>query len=158
MTLAVVALGSNLPPRRSTLQRALADLGRIPETRLVRASRFRETAPVDAPPGSHDFVNGACLLDTACSAQQLLKELLAIEVRHGRVRTEPNGPRTLDLDLIVHGDVILDAPGITVPHPRAHERPFVLEPAAEVGPDLRHPLLNATLHELYQRLTVQQPV
>ncbi len=158
MTLAVVAMGSNLPPRRSTLQRALAAMGSIPETRLIRASRFRETAPVDAPPGSPKFLNGACLLETTCSAQQLLQELLAIEVRHGRVRSAPNGPRTLDLDLIVHGDAVINAPGITVPHARAHERPFVLEPAAEVAPDLRHPLLNATLHELYQRLTVQQPV
>jgi len=157
MTLAVVAMGSNLPPRRSTLQRALADLGRIPGTRLVRASRFRETAPIDAPAGSHDFLNGACLLETTCTAQQLLQELLAIETRHGRVRGAANGPRTLDLDLIVHGDVVLDEPGITVPHPRAHERPFVLEPAAEVAPDMRHPLLKATLNDLHQRLAVQQP-
>jgi 2-amino-4-hydroxy-6-hydroxymethyldihydropteridine diphosphokinase len=157
MTLAVVALGSNLAPRREHLRSALTDLGRIPGARLVRASRWRETEPVDAPEQSPAFINGACLLKTSLNPRELLDELLAIETRHGRVRGGRNVPRSLDLDLVLFGDRIIDEPGLAVPHPRAHERLFVLEPAAEVGPDLRHPVIGATLAELCDRLTQRTP-
>lgn len=155
MTLALVALGSNLAPRQATLRRALTDLGRIPATRLVRASRFRETVPVDAPEASPQFLNGACLLDTTATPRQLLEALQAIEARHGRVRELRHGPRTLDLDLILYGTRVVNEAGLVIPHPRAHERAFVLEPAADVCPELRHPLLDATWGELFERSTEQ---
>ena len=82
-----------------------------------------------------DFVNACALVETSLAPRALLDELLAIEQRHGRVRTIPNGPRTLDLDLILYGDRHIDEPGLTVPHPRAHERDFVLKPLLEVWPD-----------------------
>ncbi|MFT7462415.1 MAG: 2-amino-4-hydroxy-6-hydroxymethyldihydropteridine diphosphokinase [Pseudohongiellaceae bacterium] len=152
MTLAVVAMGSNLSPRRETLRQALTDLARLADTRLLRASRHRETTPVDAPAGSPHFYNGACLLETTSPPLQLLEALLAIEVRHGRIREAANAPRSLDLDLILYGEEILSLPGLDLPHPRAHLRSFVLEPCAEVAPDMVHPLLGASLSELFDRL------
>lgn len=150
----VVALGSNVPPRRRALDAAVARLARLPGTRLVATSRWRPSAPVDPPPGvpSGEFLNGACLLHTTLAPRALLDALLAIEAELGRVRRVRNGPRTIDLDLVVYGDLVLDEPGLTIPHPRAHERAFVLEPAADVAPGMRHPLAGLTLAALRDRL------
>ncbi len=151
MTRALVALGSNVPPRRATLRAALADLGRLPGTALLAASTLRETEPEDCPPGSGPFLNGACLLETSLAPRDLLAALLEIEARHGRdriARPERHAPRTLDLDLLLHGDAVLREPGLRLPHPHAHERLFVLEPAAEIAPGMRHPLLGSTLAAL----------
>jgi 2-amino-4-hydroxy-6-hydroxymethyldihydropteridine diphosphokinase len=151
VTRAVVALGSNLRPRRATLLAAVDELGALPGTRVLAVSGLCETAPVDCAGDAPAFVNGACLLETALGPRALLDALLAIERRHGRVRGEDvprHAPRTLDLDLILHGESVVDEPGLTLPHPRAHERLFVLEPAAEVAPALVHPVLGATLAQL----------
>jgi 2-amino-4-hydroxy-6-hydroxymethyldihydropteridine diphosphokinase len=152
MTSAIVAIGSNIPPRRQALRDAIAQLGRLPQTRLLATSALRETDPVDCPPGSGAFVNGACLLETDLDARALLRALLDIELAVGRQRSVPGAPRTLDLDLILHGDTVLDEPDLIVPHPRAHQRMFVLEAAADVAPDLRHPLLERSLAELRDEL------
>jgi len=159
MTRAVVALGSNVPPRRAALREAVARLARLPDTRLLATSDWHRSEPVDPPPGvaSGEFLNGACLLETALSPRAFVDALLAIEAALGRVRTVRNAPRTIDLDLVVHGDAVVDEPGLTVPHPRAHERPFVLEPAAQVAPDLRHPVLGRTLAELRDALRARGP-
>ena len=152
MTIALVALGSNLEPRRRHLLGAVAELARLPGTAVLATSTLVETPPVGCPDGSPDFLNGACLLETGLSPQALLASLKAIEAGHGRSPDAArNAPRTLDLDLVLFGSAVLGDPGLTLPHPRAHERLFVLEPAAEIAPELRHPRLGATLAQLRDR-------
>ena len=140
MTLAYVALGSNLGDREATLRGALDALAAEPGIEVVAVSRFVDTEPVgyvDQP----RFLNGAAALETGLPAQELLGLLLAVERRFGRRRDDVplQGPRTLDLDLLLYGDAEIDAPGIRVPHPRMHERRFVLEPLAELDPALEVP-------------------
>jgi 2-amino-4-hydroxy-6-hydroxymethyldihydropteridine diphosphokinase len=135
-----VGIGSNLGDRRATLERAVSDLRSLPETRVVGVSTFRETDPVgivDQP----RFLNGAVELETGLSAPALLDELLAVELALGRDRegVPPGGPRTIDLDLLLYDDEEIDRPGLQVPHPRLHERAFVLEPLAELDPALEVP-------------------
>ena len=134
MTRAAVALGSNLEDPDVQVQRGFEELAALPQTRLVARSRLFRTAPVgyvDQP----DFVNACAVIETDLAPHALLDALLSIEKRHGRVRTIPNGPRTLDLDLILYGDQVIDEPGLKVPHPRAHERMFVLNPLFDAWPD-----------------------
>jgi 2-amino-4-hydroxy-6-hydroxymethyldihydropteridine diphosphokinase len=157
VTPAIVALGSNIAPRRDTILSGVAALAHLPDTRLLATSALRETDPVDTPAGSGPFVNGACLLETTLAPRALLEGLLAIEQAHGRVRGERNGPRTLDLDLIVHGANVVDEPDLTLPHPRAHDRLFVMEPAADLAPDLVHPVLGRSLSELRDALRAATP-
>jgi 2-amino-4-hydroxy-6-hydroxymethyldihydropteridine diphosphokinase len=152
VTRALVALGSNLGARESHLSGAIAGLSALPLTRLVAVSNVRETAPVDGPPGSGAFLNAVALLDTQLSPRALLAELQELEARAGRLRGERNAPRTLDLDLLLHGAAVVDEPGLQLPHPRLHLRAFVLEPACDVAPGLRHPLLGRTLRELRDAL------
>ena len=152
MTAALVALGSNIEPREAHLAAAVEELGRIARTRVVAESELHATAPVDCPPGSGPFLNAAVLLETELAPRALLAALLDIEARHGRHRGAPHAPRTLDLDLLLHGTARVDEPGLVLPHPRMHLRAFVLEPAAEVAPALRHPVLGRTLAELRDAL------
>ena len=134
MTRAAVALGSNLENPEAQVERGFEELAALPKTRWVAKSRLFRTAPVgyvDQP----DFVNACAVIDTDLTPRELLDALLAIEQRHGRVRTIRNGPRTLDLDIVLYGDRVIDEPGLTVPHPRAHERMFVLNPLFDAWPD-----------------------
>ena len=131
---AVVALGSNLDDPESHVRRAFGDIAQLPETWVAARSALYRTAPVgyaDQPP----FVNACARIETRLSPRALLEMLLALERRHGRVREVPNGPRTLDLDIVLYGGAILDEPGLCVPHPRAHERAFVLAPLLDVWPE-----------------------
>jgi 2-amino-4-hydroxy-6-hydroxymethyldihydropteridine diphosphokinase len=129
-----VGLGANLGDPRATLAAALDALGRVPGTRRVAVSSWWRSAPVEAQ--GPDFVNAVAALDTTLSAHDLLAALQAIEARYGRERPYPNAPRTLDLDLLLYGDTVLHTPDLTLPHPRLHLRAFVLEPLAELAPDL----------------------
>jgi len=138
MTVATVGLGANLGDPRRQLQAALEQLARLPDTRLLRASGFYRSAPVDAA-DQPDYVNAVAQLDTALSPEALLGWLQAIEQQHGRERPFRSAPRTLDLDLLLYGDTRIDGPGLTVPHPRMHERAFVLRPLAEIAPDATVP-------------------
>lgn len=149
--LAAIALGSNLGDRQSIIERALADLVRLGE--VVCSSPAIETEPV-GPPGQGPYLNAACLLRTERTPRDLLDALLAIELAHGRDRSGGQrwGPRTLDLDLLLFGSRVIDEPGLTVPHPRLHERLFVLEPLAQIAPDLVVPTLCATVACLLERL------
>ena len=145
-----VALGSNLGDRCAHLVAALDALGGTPECRIVARSRVYETAPVGPPQG--DYLNAAIAVDTRLTARALLERLQAIEQERGRERSVPLGPRTLDLDLLLYGDAVIDEPGLQVPHPRMHERAFVLEPLAEVAAELHHPILGRSIRELAERV------
>jgi 2-amino-4-hydroxy-6-hydroxymethyldihydropteridine diphosphokinase len=134
MTRSYIGIGANLGEREATLRSAVAALAATPGVELVAVSSFRETDPVGSITDQPRFLNGAVAVETSLGARELLELLLRIEADHGRTREGPQGgPRTLDLDLLVHGDERLDEPGLTVPHPRLHERDFVLEPLAELG-------------------------
>ena len=131
---AAVALGSNLDDPERHVTRAFDELAALPGTKVIARSKLYRTKAVgylDQP----DFVNAVALLETALAPRALLDELLAIEQRHGRKRERVNGPRTLDLDIVLYGDQVIDEPGLTVPHPRAKERPFVLQPLRDVWPE-----------------------
>ncbi len=139
MTLAAIGLGANLGDAAGTIRRAidaLADLSSAP-VRASRLYRSRAWGRTDQP----DFINAVVLIETPLSARTLLDHLLAIEREFGRVRVDGErwGPRTLDLDLLLHGDATVDEPGLRVPHPHLHERAFVLLPLAEIAPDVRIP-------------------
>lgn len=132
---AFVALGSNLDDPVAQVGAGARDLARLPDTRLVRCSSLYRTAPVgvaDQP----DFINAVCEIDTELPAPDLMQSLLDIEHAHGRVRDIPGGPRTLDLDLLLYGELACHDPGLTLPHPRLHERAFVLYPLHEIAPAL----------------------
>jgi 2-amino-4-hydroxy-6-hydroxymethyldihydropteridine diphosphokinase len=136
---AYVGLGANLGDRERTLRAAVDALEEEPGIEVVAVSTLRETEPVGV--GAQPcFLNGVAELATALPADELLERLLAVEQRFGRVRRPgEHGPRTLDLDLLLYGDEVIDEPGLTVPHPRLHERRFVLEPLAELAPGLAVP-------------------
>ena len=137
MVRAFVGLGSNLGERRETLLAAIGRMRGLSEVEVKGVSSFRDTEPVDYLDQPR-FLNGAAEVETSLGARDLLGRLLEIERRLGRERGEgPRfGPRTIDLDLLLYGDEELDEPGLVVPHPRLHERAFVLEPLAELRPDL----------------------
>jgi len=153
VTAALVALGGNLEPRRTHLLAAVAELGALPGTRVLAVSTLRETAPEGCPPGSGPFLNGAVLLETDLPPRTLLEALLAIEERHGRRRLARNAPRTLDLDLLLHGETRLDTPGLVLPHPRLHQRAFVLVPLVELNPELWIPGLGRLAELRCERTT-----
>jgi len=142
VTRAYVGLGANLGPREVTLLRAVDLLAAVDGVEVVAVSQLRETDPVgivDQPP----FLNGAVAIDTSLAPRALLDVLLETERALGRVRAERWGPRTIDLDLLVYGDQIVDEPGLRVPHPRLAERRFALEPLADLDPALEIPGLGS---------------
>jgi 2-amino-4-hydroxy-6-hydroxymethyldihydropteridine diphosphokinase len=130
LTRAYVGVGANLGDRERTIRAAIAALPGV-----VAVSSLRETEPVGVT-GQPPFLNGAVALDTAMTARELLDALLAVEQALGRVRREQWGPRTIDLDLLLYGDEVVDESGLTVPHPRLDERRFALEPLLELDPEL----------------------
>ncbi|QLQ24402.1 MAG: 2-amino-4-hydroxy-6-hydroxymethyldihydropteridine diphosphokinase [Dechloromonas sp.] len=138
MNTAYVALGANIGDPAATVLAAFAALADLPQSRVLRTSSLYRTVPLGLR-NQPDFINAAAALETALGADALLDALLAIETRFGRHRRGRNGPRTLDLDLLLHNDSQIDQPRLTVPHPRLHLRAFVLCPLAEIAPDLTIP-------------------
>ena len=140
MTLAAIGLGANLGDAAATLREAIAELARLPRTELLRASRLYRT-PAWGVTEQPDFINAVALVETTLSPRDLLDALLAIERSFGRTRLDGErwGPRTLDLDLLLHGDAMIDEPGLRVPHPHLHERAFALLPLAEIAPEVEIP-------------------
>jgi|SRR5271155_259235 len=151
---AYIALGSNLGDREANLTGALDAIGRLPQTRITRFSRFYNTKPVGGPQNQGDYLNAAAELQTDLSPGDLLTQLLAIEKQFGRDRTreERFGPRTLDLDILLYDQLVLHLDHLTIPHARMHERNFVLTPLNEIAPGVMHPVFRCTATELLSRL------
>ncbi len=149
MKTAYLSLGSNLGDRAASIERALELLGG-----LVRRSAFYETEPRDlkAQPW---FLNIAAEIETALFPRQLLARIARIEKDLGRRRDLDKGPRTIDIDILLFGRFVVDTPDLVIPHPRMHERRFVLEPLAELAPDLRHPVFKKTVREMLAKVKDQ---
>lgn len=148
-----IALGSNLGDRAASLNAALKQIAELPGTAAAAVSPFFPTPPV-GPGNQGEYLNAAAELRTALNPAELLAGLLAIERSRGRDRANEQrwGPRTLDLDVLLFDELVLDAPGLTIPHPRMHERMFVLEPLNAIAPGATHPALNSTISQLLARL------
>ncbi|GHG04170.1 2-amino-4-hydroxy-6-hydroxymethyldihydropteridine diphosphokinase [Deinococcus piscis] len=143
MTLAYIALGANLGKPLLALRAAVAGLADLGE--VCRVSRLYRTAPVGGPPGQPDYLNAVAVLNTTLSPLALLDSLQALEAQAGRTRTVRWEARTLDLDLLLYGQEVLASDRLTVPHPLAWERGFVLAPLADVAPELTHPVTGETV-------------
>ena len=152
-TPAAIALGGNLGNSEQILSAAIEVIDSAAHTVVIARSHFYKTAAVGPP--QPDYLNACITISTRLSPRALLHQLLAIESQFGRVRKEKWGPRSLDLDLLLYGDRIIEAPLLSVPHPRLHERPFVLVPLMDVAAQWRHPILNKTVEQLFAQLAQQ---
>ena len=149
---AYLGLGANLGDPAATLAAARDALARLPRSRLLACSALYRTAPVGGPPGQPDYLNAVVALATHLPPAALLAHCLALEERFGRLRSEPWGPRTLDIDLLLYDDLALDSPDLVLPHPRLHLRRFVLEPLCDLAPQLILPGTGAPLSRLLKAL------
>lgn len=152
MALGLIALGSNLGDRAEQLRRAVAALANLPQGRLAARSDWHETAPVGGPGEQGPFLNGAALVETSLTAAALHGHLRRIETALGRTRGERWAARSVDLDLLLYGDAVIESAELEAPHPRMAQRRFVLEPAAEIAPWMVHPESGWTLAALLRHL------
>lgn len=145
---AAIALGSNLGDSLGTLKGALETLDRLPDIKVKTHSSWYETAPIGPP--QPNYLNGCAILEVQLSPEVLLKTLLAVEQQFNRVRQQHWGPRTLDLDILLFEDLILDTPNLKIPHPRMTERAFVLVPLAEIAPEWIEPVSGKAISQLVE--------
>lgn len=150
---AFIALGSNMGDRRATLRAALDAIDRLDGSSIERISSIIETPPMGQP-GQEPYLNAAACLRTELSPRALLDHFLKIEAAHGRTRSEQTrwGARQLDIDLLLYDEQVIDEPGLTVPHPYMHERLFVLEPLAEIAPQIVHPVSGRSIVDLLDQV------
>lgn len=151
--LVYLSLGSNLGDRENHLRDAIARLEQ--EGRIVAVSSFYETEPVEFA-NQPWFLNCAVALETTETPRQLMDSVLSIELEMGRRRLQKKGPRTIDIDILLFGDVVVDTPELTIPHPGMHQRRFVLEPLAQIAPEARHPGTKRTIRQLLESLPAGQ--
>ena len=150
-----LSLGSNVGDRKANLDSAIEKLGRV--GKVVAVSAYYETEPVEVRQQPW-FLNCAVRLETELMPRQLLGRVLDLEQEMGRKRVQPKGPRVIDIDILLFGNSIVEMKGLTIPHPALHERRFVLEPLAEIAPDVRHPVTKRSVRELRDALPPGQTV
>jgi len=151
--IAYIAVGANLGDREASIRNAVQQLNLLPQTRVLRQSTLLPFPAVGGPANSPDFLNGVIEIETTLDAHDLLHRLLEIERSMGRTRREKWEPRVIDLDIILYGDQINSDDDLVIPHPLMHTRRFVLEPLAEIAPNLRHSKLGETIPALLNRLS-----
>jgi len=149
---AYVALGSNLGDREANIRSAVMLLDKLEDVAVKRISTLFENPAVGGPAGAPDFLNASCAIETTLTARELLHRMLGVERSMGRQRREKWAPREIDLDLLLYGDVVINEPGLVVPHPLMHQRIFVLKPLAEIAPRAIHPILKINIGDLLENL------
>lgn len=150
-----LSLGSNIGDRGANLREALARLRKIFKVRAV--SSIYETAPIEFT-AQPDFYNLVVSIETEKTAEEVLQEILRAEQAMGRVRLQDKGPRTIDIDILLFGDQVVDSEHLTVPHPAMHQRLFVLAPLAEIAPEVKHPILHKSARQLLEGFTGNQGI
>jgi 2-amino-4-hydroxy-6-hydroxymethyldihydropteridine diphosphokinase len=154
---AFVGLGSNLGEREALIGQALDELAALPDTTLIRVSSLYDTEPVGVIEQPR-FLNAVAMLDTELTARQLLWNLQRIEARLGRTRSQRWGPRTMDLDLLLYGDLVIEEDDLRLPHPELARRAFVLVPLVELDPQITHPVSGLSVVQMLARLEHKSPV
>jgi 2-amino-4-hydroxy-6-hydroxymethyldihydropteridine diphosphokinase len=158
MARCLIGCGSNLGSRREQLDRAIELLRFMPGVTIQAVSRYRETRPIGGPPGQPAYLNGACLIETDLEPLDVLGMLAAVEQTLERQRQERWSARTIDLDLLLYDELVLESRMLTVPHPRMATRRFVLEPCVEIAPDLAHPTAGCSLRDLLDAISAPCPL
>ena len=154
MAIACIGIGSNLGDREANIDSAVEMIDNTPGLKVAAKSSLYETEPVGGPPQGK-YLNGALKLECSLDPHELLKELNLIEARLGRIREGLNCPRTIDLDILLFDDVVINSESLTIPHPRMTERLFVLEPLAEIAPETVHPITGLTIAAHLKEIRVQ---